>query len=125
MELKEDLLEKAISESIAAEILTKIKDVDKEKLLIKGIANSIDGYDFRRKMQSCITKIAMQNVMEYMEHDEVRGRIRREAHAAVEKFIGVLEKAMLSCMLEMLGHNASQYNKPEVYTQIKKLLNME
>ena len=77
-------------------------------------------------LEDAIKDIATAEIVQYLKHDDVRATIRRHAISAAEQFIGVLDKAMLATLLQMMdGTDRNSYNSPKVYKTLRKLLNIE
>jgi len=126
MEIMHEDLVNAVREKIAAEVVNNLSTKEKENLVASGIKEVITGWKFKNVLENEIQKIATSDLRQYLDAHDVREKIRVQAVLAAEQFVGILDKAILGTLLEMLdGDRADSYNKPKVYKKVRQLLNIE
>lgn len=126
MQIKTEELLEAVKTKIAAEVVEKLGQEEKEKILTAGVADAIGNWNFQRAIEDSIKQIAIAEVREYLGNSDVRERIRRNAIAATEQFIGVLDKALLGSLLELMDEGRRDgYSKPKLYKKVRELLGIK
>lgn len=123
--MDDDILKSALVQAVAKDVIEKMSDEDKTKLLEKALADALKDYRVRGAIESAVAEVVQSEINGFLRASSARDQIRLAIDTGFAELMNQIPNAVKQATAELLfGKEGDGYGRGNP-GQIRKFLNLK